>query len=184
MVQIQVSDEELAEVRALVQGTGDGGVLRRALAISWLASGVPLSEVARRLCVTRPTVYNWVERFQERADLDAVGRLADAERSGRPRAAAGRIEPLIEQIFETDPRDLGYRQTVWTADLLVLYLRDAHHIRTSTATVKRAISRLGLIWKRPRYDLSLQPKTWRQAKGGSKGASKAGPGPSSSCSTR
>ena len=33
------------------------------------------------------------------------------------------------------------------------------------STVKRAISRLGLIWKRPRYDLAL----WRQAKGGSKG---------------
>ena len=166
MVQIQASDEELAQVRALIQGATDAGVLRRALAISWLASGASLSEVARRLCVTRQCVYNWVGRFEERAGVEIADRLADADRSGRPPTASGRIEPLIEQIFETDPRDLGYRQTVWTADLLVLYLSDVHGIRTSATTVRRAIGELGLIWKRPRYDLSLQSKTWRQAKGG------------------
>ena len=101
MVHFHVSDEELAEVRALVQGAADAGVLRRALAISWLASGAPLSEVARRLCVTRPTVYNWVERFQERAESEIADRLADAERSGRPSKAAGIIEPLIARIFDT-----------------------------------------------------------------------------------
>ena len=179
MIQVHVSEDELAEVRALVQGAADASVLRRALAISWLTSGVSLSEVARRLCVTRPTVYNWVQRFEKRSDLEIVDRLADAERSGRPPTAGGTIDSLIEQIFETDPRELGYRQTVWTADLLVLYLKQAHRIETSAATVKRAISRLGLIWKRPRYELSLQSKTWRQAKGGSKRASVADPEPSS-----
>jgi transposase len=179
MVQIHVSEEELAEVRALVQGATDGGVLRRALAISWLASGVALSEVARRLYVTRPTVYNWVDRFLGRSELEIAARLADGERSGRPATASGRIEPLIEEIFDTDPRDLGYRQTVWTADLLALYLRDVCNIETSATTVRRAIRELGLIWKRPRYDLSLQPKTWRQAKGGSKRASKGDREPSS-----
>src|SRR4051812_40455848 len=105
MVQVRVSNEELAQVRDLVLGVADANILRRALAISWLASGVSVSKVARRPCVTRQSVYNWVARFQERADLEIADRLADSERSGRPATVAGRIGSLIEQIFDSDPRD-------------------------------------------------------------------------------
>jgi hypothetical protein len=31
---------------------------------------------------------------------------------------------------------------------------------------RRAIDRLGIIWKRPRHELALRPETWRQSKGG------------------
>jgi transposase len=92
--------------------------------------------------------------------------LADAPRPGRPRAAGGGVDSQIAQVMDTDPRDLGYRATVWTAPLLVRYLRDHHAIEVSRKTVSRAIARLGIRWKRPRYQLALRPETWRQAKGG------------------
>jgi len=55
---------------------------------------------------------------------------------------------------------------VWTAALLVCYLNDNHRIAVSCQSVRLALARLRVRWKRPRYTLALRPDTWRQAKGG------------------
>ena len=69
-------------------------------------------------------------------------------------------------MIDTDPRKLGYHQTVWTAPLLVRYLDDQHQVEVSRKTVGRAIARLDIRWKRPRHQLARRPDTWRQSKGG------------------
>src|SRR5215211_1730568 len=96
--------------------------LRRAQALLWLGSGESAEEVAARLRVSRQTVYNWRARFPTRHELEPAARLADGERQGRPRTARGVIESLIAEVIEADPREFGYRSTVWTASLLVNYL--------------------------------------------------------------
>lgn len=179
MVQLFISDDDLTAIRDLVQYADDAQVLRRAQALFWLCSGDSVSDVARRLCVSRATIYNWISRFEQRAELELTDRLADAERGGRPAIIAGIIDPIIEQLVDTDPREFGYRQTIWTADLLVLHLGKAHRLNASLPSVKRAIARLGVIWKRPRHQLGLRPQTWRQSKGGSNVASRAASGRSS-----
>ena len=138
----------------------------RAQALLWLDEGAQVEEVAGSLRVSRRTVYYWAERFHDRSEVDPRQRLDDAPRPGRPRAAGGSVDTRIAQVIDTDPRDLGYRSTVWTAPLLRQYLRDHHNIEVSRETVRRAIARLGIRWKRPRYQLALRPETWRQAKGG------------------
>jgi transposase len=179
MVQIYISDNDLKAIRNLVQYANDAQVLRRAQALFWLCSGDSVSDVAARLCVSRATIYNWISRFEQRAELELPDRLADAERAGRPATITGIIDPIIKQLVDTDPRQFGYRQTIWTADLLVLHLGKAHRLKASLPSVKRAISRLGIIWKRPRHQLGLRPQTWRQSKGGSNVASRAAFGRSS-----
>lgn len=138
----------------------------RAQALLWLAEGKPVEEVAGLLQVTRQTVYNWSNCFQERSGAVAT-RLSDAPRSGRPRAAEGELDGLIATVMDQDPRGLGYNSTGWTAPLLVYYLEEYHQIEVSRKTVSRVIERLRLRWKRPRHELALRPGTWRQAKGGS-----------------
>jgi transposase len=93
--------------------------------------------------------------------------LADAPRPGRPRTGGGGVDPWIAEVIDTDPRALGYHQTVWTARLLVQYLRDHHEVEVSRKTVSRALARLDIRWKRPRHQLARRPDTWRQSKGGS-----------------
>lgn len=137
----------------------------RAQALLWLAEGKPVEEVAELLQVTRQTVYNWINWFQERPGAVAT-RLSDAPRSGRPRAAEGELDGLIATVMDQDPRGLGYNSTGWTALLLVYYLEEYHQIEVSRKTVSRVIERLQLRWKRPRHELALRPGTWRQAKGG------------------
>lgn len=140
--------------------------LRRAQALLWLGAGEGVEEVAARLRVSRQTVYNWRARFSARHELTPAARLADGERRGRPRAARGLIEPLIAEVIEQDPREFGYRSTVWTAGLLAEYLEDSCHVQVSLRSVSYALEREQLRWKRPRHRLALRPATWRQAKGG------------------
>jgi len=161
------SHEPLAKVRCRVQ------------ALLWLDEGETVEHVADFLRVSRRTVYYWVNRCHERNELDFRQRLADAPRRGRPRTADDGVDPWIAAIIDTDPRLLGYHQTVWTAPLLVRHLRDHHQVEVSRKTVSRAIARLGIRWKRPRHQLGRRPPTWRQSKGGSNAACKGAPAPCS-----
>src|SRR3954469_14877596 len=99
---------ERALLESLACSTDQADELRRAQALLWLDEGEAAEEVAGRLRVSRQSVYNWAARFRERDGQDTAARVADAPRSGRPASVAGVIDPLVEAVFETDPRDLGY----------------------------------------------------------------------------
>jgi transposase len=142
----------------------------RAQALLWLAEGLSAEQVAETFQVSRQTVYNWADRFLGREGLDLRARLLDAPRPGRPPSISGIIDPLIDAAFAHDPRELGYHATVWTAELLVEHLKQAHGIKASRKSVSLAIARLRLRWKRPRHQLAAQEEHWRQAKGGSNAA--------------
>ena len=166
MAPLILSPAQRLELEYLASHTPAAKERCRALALLGLDEGESAELVAEAFHVSRRTVYNWTERFLDRSELDPRKRLADAPRPGRPRAAGGSVDTRIAQVIDTDPRTLGYRSTVWTAPLLRQYLRDHHDLEVSRETVRRAIARLGIRWKQPRYQLALRPETWRQAKGG------------------
>jgi transposase len=170
MAMLSLTDRQRGELEELVSHTPWAKERCRAQALLWIAEGADVAEVAELLQVSRQTVYNWLSRFQERAQLDLRARLLDAPRLGRPRTASGTIDGLVAAVIDGDPRKFGYHATVWTAPLLSRYLRDHHAIEVSDRTVSRAIDRLGIRWKRPRHQLALRPETWRQSKGGSNAA--------------
>ena len=140
--------------------------LNRAQALVWLDEGETVEEVAQHLLVSRQTVYNWLLRFRQRSDRDFRARLQDAPREGRPPTALGIIDPLLEEVIDSDPRVYGYRHTAWTAALLQHYVRQAHGITVCRKSISLALARLGIRWKRPRHVLGQRPDTWRPAKGG------------------
>jgi transposase len=179
MTLVTLSPEEWEALETLAAHTTDAHLLRRAQALLWLDEGETVPEVAERLRVTHQAVYKWVAHFRTYSTPDMAARLAPGKRSGRPRTVHGVIDPLILAVIDGDPRELGYRSTVWTAPLLCHYLREVHHLAVSRPSVSFAIARLDLRWKRPRHDLARRPATWRQAKGGSNAAWRRGSGPSS-----
>jgi transposase len=178
MLPIILTDRLCGELETLVAHTPLAKERCRAQALLWLAEGRAAHEVAALLHVSRQSVYNWVDRFRQREGLDLRARLRDAPRCGRPPTALGIIDPLIADVIDGDPRELGYRSTNWTAGLLVRYLERAHGIEVSRRSVGLAIDRLRIRWKRPRHELALRPVTWRQSKGGSSAAWRAAPAPS------
>ena len=163
-------DLSLRERRALEDltiRTDEAKSLRRAQALLWLDDGDDVQEVAERLLVTRQAVYKWVSHFHACDRLPISARVAEGQHTGRPRTVHGVIDPLLDTIIDSDPRNLGYRATVWTAPLLKQYLLDTHGLAVSRPSVSLALDRLRIRWKRPRHHLSRRPSTWRQAKGGS-----------------
>ncbi len=166
MTKLALKPTERTALEDLRTHARDARIVRRACSVLWLDEGEPVDDIAAQLGVSRQTVYNWAERFLVRAGLDLETRLADADRGGRPCTAQGIIDPLIEAIIDQDPYDFGYRSSVWTAPLLVRYLSDYYQIVVSCQSVRLALKRVRLRWKRPRHRLVLRPDTWRQAKGG------------------
>ena len=179
MTLLTLTTQEREGLQDLAAHTPHAGELRRAQALLWLDAGESVQEVAGRLRVTRQTIYNWTQHFQVHRAGDVPTRLATGHRTGRPRTVRGIIDPLILAVIDRDPRELGYRSTVWTAPLLAYYLQKQHQITVSRKSVSLAIGRLQLRWKRPRHELARRPLTWRQAKGGSSGAWPYGSAPSS-----
>jgi transposase len=164
---VNFSRKERALMDSLVAASTDRKQFQRAQALLWLDDGESVDEVASRLYVSRQTIYNWILRVHAESEQRLAQRLADAPRSGRPPTARGIIDPLIEPIIDTDPREFGYRSTVWTAALLVAYLAEYHQVEVSLRSVGYALERLDIRWKFPRYDLARCSPTWQQAKGGS-----------------
>src|SRR5262249_48898679 len=107
------------------------------------------------------------------------GRVAAGPRRGRPRTALEIIDPLSDEVLDTDPRKLGYHSTIWTAALWQHYLARAGRGEDSTKSISRALLLLRIVWKRPRHQLAVRAPYWRQAKGGSNVA--CGHGSARSC---
>jgi transposase len=166
MTEFKLTRKEHVVLLDLIAHTNDARLLRRTYAILWLAEGESVADIAERLRVSQRTVYNWLNRVWERTDLPLEDRLRDAERCGRPMTVQGVIDPLLDAIIDTDPRTLGYPSTVWTAPLLVRYLADHHQMDVSAPSLRLALDRLEIHWKRPRHRLALRPEPWQQAKGG------------------
>ncbi len=166
MALVKLDSKEVAQLEELLVATRDARLMKRAHALLWLRGGDSITEVAARLRATRQTVYSWAARFEARADLPIESRIADGVRQGRPCTARGIIDPLIEQVVETDPRESGYRSTIWTAELLRHHLAEEHGLCVSTKSVGRALERLRFGWKRPRHTPARRALHWRQAKGG------------------
>ena len=184
MEKIKLSEREAAHLELVLKTTDDVRQLQRAQALLWLLEGDSVPEVAERLRVDRRTVYNWITRFEQRSGQTLATRLADGARSGRPVTAQGIIDPLIDLVIDSDPRDYDLPSTIWTTALLQQYLAEAHQLAVSQKSVSRALERLAINWKLPRYRLALRQPHWRQAKGGSNVAFGRRHGASSPCSMR
>jgi transposase len=167
MILIFLSNVERTRLHNLLQTTECAKTYRRAQAILWLDEGVKVQEIAQQLQVTRFTVSNWRSRFLQRRSLPANQWFRDDPHPGRPRKGDGRIEHLLDEVIDKDPRDWGYQSTTWTAPLLAQYLQEFHQIEVVPRTVGRVLERLNICWKRPRHDLASRAQNWRQAKGGS-----------------
>lgn len=166
MAELSLTSDERTALERLTQTTRDTRVLKRAQALLWLDADEPLSTVARRLLISRQTIYSWIAMYQARANEPLVTRLADRSRSrpgqGRTWLAA---RTLIQSVIDQPPSSYGYDVPLWTTPLLQDFLK-AEGVTTSTRYIRSILRALSYRAKRPRYRLARRSPTWRQAKGG------------------
>jgi transposase len=156
---IKLKWRERKTLERLSKQTPDATTLRRAQALLWLDRGECVADVAERLGVSRQVIYQWIEIFRARDAKDLASRLATGERSGRPPAAKGIIDPWLDEVIDHDPRLYDYNSTVWTAPLLTQYLADFAGLHVSIPSVRLALKRLRIKWEHSRYQLSRHSPT-------------------------
>jgi transposase len=132
----------------------DVRLYRRTLALLMWARGVSVTEIASLLQVRRQSVYNWRSSYTSSSDPAC---LRDALRSGRPPRWTSQTEALLADTMAVPPDQLGYLAVNWTVPLLQDHLERACSTRFSDDTIRRALHRLGYVWKRYRYVLDPDP---------------------------
>jgi transposase len=158
-----------------LRATQDASVFRRTLAILEAASGRPVTEIARLLHTSRPSVYQWVERF--RSTLD-VGSLRDRRGGNHPTLWTDELQALLAASLEEPPDHFGYAAVEWTAPLLRAHLARWSGTRPSLRSVRRQLRQQGWVWKRPRYVLDPDPEAEKKTPDSPRtGASVAALGP-------
>jgi len=130
----------------------------------WLAAaGRPVPEIAADLGAGASSVFAWLAQWRECRDPAA---LADAPKSGRPRALDAPRCAELETLLELPPELYGYQATGWTVPALAHHFAAELAAPVSGATRRRPLRRLGYRWKRPRYVLARRAPERAGNKGG------------------
>lgn len=133
----------------------DPVVRYRLSALALIACGYPVGKIAKRLKVTRQTLYNWEERLlhgQFRPES-----LSDPPRSGRPSQWNSQLTRVLEASLQYRPCHFGYSNVNWTVGLLRDHLAKYGGLWFSDDTVRRQLHHMGYAWKRARYALKPDP---------------------------
>jgi transposase len=132
----------LSERRALgkyLHETKDIKVLKRTQAFLWLSDDMSVQEVAKRLGVSRRTIYYWVSLYRQRRKESVRSRLQDRQLPGRPPTKSAQILPELAAVLSTSPRRHGYRHATWTASLLCQRFKRDKNVDVSTKTMRRCL---------------------------------------------
>src|SRR5262245_59140768 len=142
-------------LRRQLKEADDARTYRRTLAVLELDRGRSAADIAAMLGVTRQSVHNWAAAYARDHDPAA---LEDRQRSGRPPDLFEQTECVLRSLMPRSPHDFGYPDTDWTVPLLQGELERGSGLLPSDETVRRALHRLGYVWKRPRYALDPDPE--------------------------
>jgi transposase len=139
-----------ALLRHLSRTDPDPRVRRRAHALLLLSEGHAVVAVARLFATAPHRVRAWRSRFL------TSGRhgLADEPRPGRPPTLDAVALAFLREALEASPQTYGLPVTIWSIRDLRAVLAHRLGVRVCTATVHRAVQRLGYRYRRPRHDLT------------------------------
>jgi transposase len=155
MSEIQLTVDQRELLQACLETPPSTGFYRRALALLALDEGQSVGEVAELLGVSRQSVYNWVQIYEQSPRPEALG---DRYAGGRPSLWTELLERSLQGGLHRRPNDLGYPGMNWTVPLLREYLYDETASWLSEDTIRRELRRLGYVWKRYRYVLPPDPE--------------------------
>ena len=143
---IVLGSSQRKRLLAVYRKEPDPQVRLRAHIILLLSEGYAWSLVAAVLFCSTATIARWKRRF-ESGGVDA---LLDERRGRRATRLVGWALLLVQWVTTLTPRDFGYCRSRWSCGTLALVLHDEGHLRASAETVRRALRRQDLVWRRPR----------------------------------
>ena|SRR5215212_1352772 len=159
----ELSDAERARLAAGLRAPS-AFTVRRAQIVLSSAEGRRPRAIARGLRCAVQTVRNGVRAF------NAVGLAALTAGSSRPKSATpvlGGVErERLRAILHESPRAFGHTRSTWTLDLLarVTHERGLSPTVLSGETIRQALLRLGVGWKRAKRWLTSPDPAYARKK--------------------
>jgi len=155
MSRLKLTSWERHCLRRQLATTSAVRLYRRTLAVLEFDGGRSVDDIAHMLDVTRQSVYNWIGSYRQEHDPAA---LNDDDRSGRPGFLGDGDEVVLRVLLAASPQELGFPHSCWTVPLLREVYDKQLGRQLSTDTFRRALWRMGYVWKRPRYMLLPDPE--------------------------
>jgi transposase len=138
-----------------LQDTRDAGVFRRTLAVLEAAQGRSVTEIARLLRSSRPSIYQWLHAYRRAGDPESLAE----HRGGNHRTLwTPALRALLASSLAQPPDTWGYLVVEWTVPLLQEHLARQAGVRPSEDALLQELDRQGYVWKRPRRQLAPDPE--------------------------
>jgi len=152
------TDEETEELKRMKRQEV-GRVAMRAHMVLLSARGYSPSTIADLHGVSHPTVYKWLDRFDE----EGPDGLYDREREGRPPILGEEAREEIERLLEGNPTEEGQNAMRWAAPRIAEHLERELGIDVHEDTARDALEQMGYSWTRPRRKLPpTDPEAYRK----------------------
>jgi transposase len=137
-------------LQRVVQRSRDKDYARRALALLhlWESAG-DVSQAAHRVRAARSSVYRWQSLFESYGEEG----LKPQSRGREDWKATHELLGVLEQLVQTDPRELGYLRSRWSSELLAKELQRRSGVKVHCSTIRRWLSRLEFGYRRARPTL-------------------------------
>jgi transposase len=144
--------------------SADAFTLRRAQILLASAQGQRPAQIAAALGCASQTVRNSLHAFEQQGP-DCLARRSNRPKSARRLLDAPRGERLRELLHQS-PRAFGHPQSFWTLQLAaeVCHQQGLSDWGLSPETVRQAVKRLGLGWKRAKQWISSPDPAYERKK--------------------
>src|SRR5579859_5026641 len=153
-----LSAEEHDWVHRLYQQTTHVGLKSRCHIILLSAERYSVPQIASVLFTSEDTVARCIHEFN-RSGLEGI---LPQERVGRPAKITEEYLKTLLDLVESDPRDLQYPFSTWTAELLALALKEQSGLEVSESCVRRTLHRQGYSVQRPVLSVSSPDPDYEQ----------------------
>jgi transposase len=159
-----LTDEERASLRAGLRSP-DAFTLRRCQILLASADGLKPAQIAERLGCASQSVRNAIRAFA------AEGTDCLREKSHRPKSARPEIDDAacqrLRALLHRSPRDFGKPTSLWSLELAarVAFAEGITGRLVSDETIRQAIKRLGVGWKRAKTWITSPDPAYLRKKG-------------------
>ena len=144
----KIPDLTKGRVREQLADETDPKAIKRLTAAREYLEGLSAGDIEAKYGWDRQTVYNWLDRFEERGFNAA---LYDDSRPGRPSELSDQQFEQFSAVLHELPEEAGYDSpAAWSIALAQHYLIEAFDVAFSRRHVRRLMHKAGVTPKRPR----------------------------------
>lgn len=113
---------------------------RRFEALRLMGNGMKMSEVARRMKVTRQTVSRWANRYAD----GGISALKKAQHAGRKSRLTEQDQGRLSQMLKQGPEVFGYAPGLWSCPKVADLIKSKFNISYHPGHVWKILDKLGV----------------------------------------